>query len=461
MEKPLFWHQGLFLQPQHLQLKDLYDQSLFTPYHSYLKPHLMGVASMDIRESSLNSFSFQVDRGAFWFPDMSYAVLLKNAIIESRHFKKDWLEGGKPLTMYLGLKKFNPMGENVCEIDPGENLAPIHTRFVASRNPEEMNDLHRGGSPAQVKHLNYLIKIFTHDEIHQLGNYDLIPVAKIERSGEEIRLARDYVPPCVSLSSSPVLSGIAKEIGDKLSFRGHELETHKKKRGIHNAEFGSRDMVYLLALRSFNRYIPYFHQLHEGQPVHPFDLYTLIKQLVGELSSFSEKISVLGQDDDGTLRLPAYNHQDLWTCFYRASVLISSLLDEITAGPEYVLPLPYDDSRFSCLLKSEYMEGDNHYYLVIRTEEDVKQVLDAVDIGVKICSLKVLPMHIERALPGAVIEYLPVPPQALPRHRNAKYFRIDNHGEQWAQIEKDKSLAIHWDNPPEDLHMELMIVRRK
>lgn len=461
MEKSLFWHQGLFLQPQHLQLKDLYDQSQFTPYHSFIKPHLSGIVSMDIRESALTNYSFQIDRGAFWFPDMTYAVLWKNAVIEPRFFKDAWVEGGKPLTVYLGLKKTDPFGENAREMSPGESLAHIHTRFVGSHNPEEVNDLHQGGNPAQVKRLNYFLKIFIHTEIDQLGNYDLIPIAKITRSGDEIRLDRDYVPPCITVSASPVLTGLAREIGDKLSFRGHELEAHKKKRGIHNAEFGSRDMVYLLALRSFNRYIPYFHQLHDGHPVHPFELYTLVKQLVGELSSFSEKINVLGQDDDGNHLLPSYDHQDLWTCFSRATVLVSGLLDEITAGPEYVLPLPYDDSRYSCLMKSEYLEGDNHFYLVIRTEEDIKQVLDAIDIGVKVCSLKVLPLHIERALPGAQIEYLPIPPQELPRHRNAKYFRIDNHGEQWAQIEKDKSLGVHWDNPPEDLKMELMIVRRK
>lgn len=461
MEKSLFWHQGLFLQPQHLQLKDLYDQSLFTPYHTYLKPFLFGVVSLSIRESSLSTYSFQIDQGAFWFPDMTYVELWKNAVVESRDFSDLWEDGGKPLTLYLGVKKMSAGGENIREITTGDSTLGINARFVVNKEPEQVNDLHQGGSPAQVKRMNYLLKIFSQSEVAQLGNYDLIPVARIIRSGNEIMLARDYIPPCVTLSASPTLMGMARDIGNKLAFRGLELEAHKKRRGIHSAEFGSRDMAYILALRSFNRYIPYFQQLDKGYPVHPFDLYQKVLQMVGEMSSFSEKINVAGMDDEGTVHLPEYDHHDLWTCFSRAKILTAGLLDEITAGPEYVVPLTHDDLCYSCLMKSEYMEGDSHYYLVMRTEEDIKEVLDAIDIGVKVCSLKLLPMHIERALPGAVIEYLPIPPQELPRHRNAKYFRIDNHGEQWAQIEKDKSLGVHWDNPPDDLKMELMVVRRR
>lgn len=461
MERALYWHQGLFLQPHHLQLKDLHNQSLFTPYHTYLKPYLTGVASMDVRESGLSQYSFQIDRGSFWFQDMTYVVLWKNAVVQPRMFKDLWEDGGKPLTLYLGLKKYDPQGENVCEVDSGENLWDVHGRFVVNRSPEEINDLHQGGQPAQIQRMNYLLKIFAHTEIDQLGNYDLIPVTQIERRGDEIRIVRDYVPPSVTLDASPVLSALARDIGDKLVFRGHELEGHKKKRGIHNAEFGSRDMVYLLALRTFNRYIPYFHTLMDGHPVHPFDAYEKIRQMVGELSSFSEKVNALGQDDEGTQFLPGYDHFDLWTCFSRASVLVSGLLDEVTAGPEFVLPLVPDENGYACSMQPECLEGDNHFYLVIRTEKDIKDVLDAIDIGVKVCSLKLLPLHIERALPGAVIEYLPLPPQELPRYRNAKYFRIDNHGDPWIQIEKDRNLGIHWDNPPEDLSMELMIVRRR
>ncbi|MCP3900789.1 MAG: type VI secretion system baseplate subunit TssK, partial [Desulfobacteraceae bacterium] len=83
MEKPLFWHQGLFLQPQHLQLNDLHNQSKFTPYHKYLQSCLYGAGNIEIKEDAISNYSVQLDKGEFWFKDMTYTVVNDNAIIES------------------------------------------------------------------------------------------------------------------------------------------------------------------------------------------------------------------------------------------------------------------------------------------------------------------------------------------------------------------------------------------
>ena len=53
MKRPLFWHQGLFLQPQHFQMKDRYDESLLTPLHRFLNPHFWGIAEMEIQQATL------------------------------------------------------------------------------------------------------------------------------------------------------------------------------------------------------------------------------------------------------------------------------------------------------------------------------------------------------------------------------------------------------------------------
>ncbi len=461
MEKPLFWHQGLFLQPQHLQLNDLCNQSNFMPYHKYIQPYLYGITRLEIKEAALSNFSLQIDSGELWFNDMTYAVINGNAVIEPRFFQDVWVDGEKPLTVYIGLKKNSSTNENVATRQPGDNLADINTRFVTNAAPEQINDLHQGGAPAQVKKMSYLLKLFFDTEKEQLGNYDLIPVAKIERQGDEVRISKEFIPPCVSINSSAELQIRVKEMYNQLTFRGRELESHKKKRGIHNAEFGSRDMVYLLALRSFNRYIPVLSHMLEGQDIHPWNLYSVIRQLIGELSSFSDRIDVLGNDDDGLQQLPVYDHNDVWHCFAGASVLVSSLLDEITAGPEYVIPLNYDESYFSAVLNPEFFDGNNHYYIVIRTDEEVKTILDTVEIEVKVGALKILPVLIERALPGAVIEYLPAPPQELPRRSDSIYYRVDNHDQQWGVVEKEKTIGLYWEDPPEDLRVEIMIVRRK
>ena len=55
MERPLFWHQGLFLQPQHLQLADLHAQSLLTPVYKYLCPYPWGIGELEIQTAALDN----------------------------------------------------------------------------------------------------------------------------------------------------------------------------------------------------------------------------------------------------------------------------------------------------------------------------------------------------------------------------------------------------------------------
>lgn len=343
IQRPLFWHQGLFLQPQHFQLLDLSFQSLIAPFHHFIEPHFWGIGEIEVQKAALGLRSFNLLKGNFLFPEGTFAVFPGNAVVEARAFEEAWVEGGKPFTVLMGLKKWNNDGENVTIVDKLENLSDVTTRFVTTPDPEEVKDLHSGGPQGRVKRLYFVLKIFWETEREQLGDYVLIPIAQLERMGEEIKFSERFVPPSLTISSSEPLFSLIKEMRDQVAARSHQLEEYKSQRGIQTAEFGSRDMVYLLALRSLNRYVPTFFHFTEVQQVHPWAVYGILRQLIGELSSFSERINVMGELEDGTRILPNYDHRNLWECFSVAREMVIQLLDEITAGPEYVIRLVYDE----------------------------------------------------------------------------------------------------------------------
>lgn len=459
MERPLLWHQGLFLQPQHLQLSDLYYSSLLTPLQKYLLPYLWGVARMEVRQAALGTGRFQLDSGEFVFPDMSYAVVPDNAVVETRRFEDAWKDGGKPMIVYLGLRRFNQLGENVTTLSSSDNTLGVNTRFVSPVDTEEIRDLHEKGPIAQVRRLKFVLKILWDTEKDFFGDYETIPIAQLERQGEEVVLSSSFIPPSLTTNAIYTLEKIIKEIRDQISARGFQLEGFKRDRGIHTAEFGSRDMVYLMALRSLNRYIPQLYHITESYG-HPWSAYGLLRQLIGELSSFSEQVTVTGDSADGTSGLPKYNHLNLWQCFSQAQSTITALLDEITAGPEYVFPLQYDGTYYSSELPPAVFEGRNRFYMMIQTSHDEKEVLKTLSTGAKLSSRENLPILIVRALPGVGIQNLDRPPQELPRRANALYFQIDHHADQWAGIVKGRNVALFWDSAPEDLKVELMVVGR-
>ncbi len=460
IQKPLFWHQGLFLQPQHFQLLELSFRSLLSPFQDFLDPHFWGVGQVEVQKAALGNRSFSPFKGNLLFPDGTHTVFPGNALVEARSFEEAWIEGGKPFPVYLGLKKWNEAGENVTVLDKMENLGRVTTRFVAPSSPEKVPDLHSGGPPGQVKKMYYVLKVFWETEREQLGDYVLLPVAQLERAGAEIGLASRFIPPSLTIASSEVLLKVVKEVRDQIAARSHQLEEYKRQRGIQTAEFGSRDMVYLLALRSLNRYVPTLFHFTETQQAHPWAVYAALRQLIGELSTFSERVNVLGELEGGTRALPAYDHRNLWECFSAAQSLIAQLLDEITAGPEYIFRLIFDGTYFAADLDPAVFEARNRFFLVLKTEGDPKAVLQSLTSIVKMSSREHLPILIARALPGIKIEPLPAPPQELPRRAHSLYFSVDIHSDLWSFVEKGRNLALYWDSAPEDLEVELMVVGR-
>ncbi len=458
MNKQLFWHQGLFLQPQHFQRENLFFQSLLAPFHKFLQPFFWGTGDIEIQQSELNNFSFRLLKGEFLFPDNTHVVYPGNALVEPRTFNDAWVEGGKPFTVFVGIKKLSEVSENVTVLAKMENFQDVSTRFVTAENPEEVPDLYQGGTTAQVKNLLYLMKIFWETEKDQLGDYTLIPIAQIERSGEGVRLSEQFVPPCLAISSSELLQKLIKEVFDQISSRGHQLESYKRERGIHSAEFGARDMVYLLALRTIGRYVPVLSHLTESGQMHPWNVYAVLRQLIGELSSFSGQVNMTGELEDGTRLLADYDHQNLWDCFSSAQAVITRLLDEITAGPEYVIPLNYDGTYYIGELPPAVFEGRNRFYLTFETDEDPQAMLQSMESFAKLGSRESLPLLIARSLPGIKLEHLPTPPQELPRRAGSLYFQIDHHSDHWAQVQEGHNVALFWDTAPADLKVALMIV---
>ncbi len=460
MERPLFWHQGLFLQPQHLQLADLHMQSLMTPVYKYLCPHPWGVGEIEIQTAALDNRSFNLLSGNFIFPDMTYVTLPGNGIIEARSFDEAWVEGGRPFTVYIGIKKRNESGENVTVTSRLANLGDINTRFVTTVDPEEVHDLHHNGPPAKVQRLYHLVKVFWETEKDQLGEYHLIQIAQLERIGERVALSEKFIPPAITVKSSDLLLRLILDIRNQIASRGRQLESFKRDRGIHTAEFSARDTVYLLALRTLNRYIPFLEHISGASHVHPWNVYGILRQMIAELSSFSEQFNVLGEMADGSRSVPDYNHRNLWDCFSRAGATITQLLDEITAGPEYVFQLLYDGTYYAAELAPDIFEGRNRFYLAFETEADPQFVLQSLEGISKLSSRESLPLLIARALPGIKMVHLSDPPQELPRRARAIYCRIDHHSDQWAQVQQGHNIALYWDTAPEDLKVELMVVGR-
>ncbi len=461
IRKPLFWHQGLFLQPQHLQYADLHHTAGRHPFHRIASPFFWGVVKLNINENALANDVFEAEGGEFIMPDGALVNYPEDAILPSRSFSSAWTDRQSPFSVFIGIRKMDPKGGNVTVACGDDGGADVTTRFLTEASAREVPDLHQDGPPAQIKTLTHVLRLFWEDEVEEAQDYDILAAARIVQDGDAVMLSPDYIPPCLSLSASAVLLKTVKAIRDELAGRTHQLEEFKTPVGVSGAEVNPRSIPYRFALQLLSYYGPMLFHCVEAASVHPWEVYGMLRQLAGGISSVSDQVNFLGEARDGTAMLPPYRHNDLGTCFKSAHRLLVKLLNELTVSAELLVVLrEVETGQFSADLPDEMLHPQNIFFLAVRTVKPVKQYLDSLLHRAKIGSPKKVKTYEEHALPGLPLEHLLLHPEGIPRRPNASFFAVDRRDAAWNAVTTEKSVVVLWDEAPEDVKFELIAMRR-
>lgn len=458
-QKPIYWHQGLFLQPQHFQLNDQYHQSLFRPYQNFANAHFWGVAKLGLVTSSLEHRTCEVSSGNFLFSDGTFADLESDALVQQRSFDEAWVEKDKPFTIYIGLRKLNMHDSNVTVVNDYGNLADIKTRYITRSTPEDIKDIYKEGPTAKAKLLRHVLHIIWETEIESLEDFMLIPIARVERLESGVSYSKNFIPPLLSISASDELTVLIKDIRDELMGRILQLSNYDSK-GQDAKKYDATLARYKLAERSLSRYIPKLFHYTESGEIHPWDVYCVLREMIGEISTFTNNVNVLGETTDGGRLVPNYNHQDIGHCFHSAKGLIVQLLNEITVGPQFLVEMPFKDRCFEADIPQEFFEQNVDFFLIVSTQSDFEEHQNSLLTTGKLAAREVVETLAERSLPGVGLIHVANPPADMPRRPDAHYARLDIHDEQWPTVEKHRDIALLWDEAPEDVKVELVIVRR-
>jgi type VI secretion system protein ImpJ len=362
--------------------------------------------------------------------------------------------------VYLGLKRLQLEENNLDTGDEplsrrAETTPPRRFSVEAVDTPDLFAD---DGQGSALKYLVHEVRLLFEDETAQAQDYELVKIADLLHAaeGRGAVLSKRYIPPSLSVFASPVLAGMLRDIRELLTAKGRELSEYKGQRRIRTTDAGSRYIVYLLMIQTVNRYIPLLHHYLEIEETHPCVFYALLRQLVGELSTFSQAVSVLGGP------LPAYRHDQLWECFDAAIRMITQLLDEFIGGYE-VVPLVYDGRYFAAQLENQLFEGSKRYYLAITVDLAPQELRSRLRKAGKVSSREDIVGLLGHALFGLRIRSLETLPDGLPQRSNRVYFAIDPQGDDWASIKQHQNIAVYCGAPPDglphqDTEMQLLIV---
>ncbi len=414
---------------------------------------------MEIQDASIDQRIFEIIKCEFIFQDGTWVKFPGNASVLSRSFKElsfD-VEGDKPVTVYIGIKKWEAYKKNVTSIEAAETINTVGTRFVSPLEPEEVKDIHEGGEPANIRKMDHILKIFWDNEIKKFNEFLFIPVAQLKLDADRIVVSKNYVPPGYQLSASDILMQILKNLREMMISRCRVFESYKFAQGFQSSDFDAHFIPHLLVLSSLNRSLPVLNHIIEIADFHPQAVYGALRGIVGELSTFTDRINSLGQLKDGTPLLPQYDHEALFYCFNEAQVLIGELLRGISLGGESIISLTRDNDYFSAKIPFEEFRDSYMFFIVVRNAPSPDQLINDFHNIIKIGTWDEIESMISRALPGVPVKHRLVPPPGMPRRPDSHYFRIDTKHHIWKDIKKSGIICLYWSNAPDDVAIEIVI----
>ncbi|MCP4158690.1 MAG: type VI secretion system baseplate subunit TssK [Deltaproteobacteria bacterium] len=461
IKKQLFWHQGLLLQPQHFQYMDMVQNNPVFPMMEITNPYLYGVINIKHSQSSLLNDVFETESLELLLSDGTLVDSPENAVVKPRSFAGFWTETLEPFTIYAGVKKLNKKGGNVTVVSSIDEAEDVKTRYISLSEPEEFPDLHQEGPFAQMKTLIIVVKLFFEDEVKDAGDYDLIPVAQLIKGGDEVKHSPDFIPPSLHISSSSVLMNKIFRIRDELTGRARQLEEYKISVGDSGKSTDVRTIPYRFSLQLLSHYGPILYHYTETHKIHPFQVYGVLRQMVGGLSTLSDRVSFLGETGKEQTSVLPYKHNNLGECFNNICGVIELLLNEISIESESVVTLEkVEEGKYQADIPAELFAPQNHFFLGIRTASKFEEMIDTFTNFSKTGSVPEVDIYVERSLPGLTLKFLRAHPEGIPKRQNANYFEIDRNDPAMKSIQDWKNIVLLWDQAPEDMKVEFIVLRR-
>lgn len=445
-QQQIFWYSGIYLQPQHLQSVDLHHNYMLACHRQLAQPWNIGIIRFEYNKSTLVDFSLKIDRLQAILPSGEYLEYPGNCALVARQFRDAWKQPGKPFTLWLALRRFDPGHVNVGD---SPNSRWLH------RQETVMKDVYFNGPECNVSRIQYNIQILSDEEKRAVVDCEFLPLMRIRLENGRVISDPHFCPPLVTLNGSPELKTLLDGLNAELANRAYQLAEYKNPEQLHNTSRGY--MTQLLLMRTLNRTLPLLQHYCRTPTMHPWVVYGLLVQLVGELSSFNEKCNFNGEWA-GVAPLLPYDHFNLFSCFASARKLIIALLNNLTLEDNTWVTLFADKHRvFRGDLKTLPWQKADTVLLMLRSETMTST--DCNDSsGFKISSSSMVQNIIQHALPGITATWLNSTPCGVPHRKDTFYFQLNQQDSLWQTVKQQQNIAFYWDDAPTDLQVQIIFM---
>src|SRR5258708_18539150 len=190
----------------------------------------------------------------------------------------------------------------------------------------------------------------------------------------------------------------------------------------------------IMRLRSLNRYGARLEALIETSNIAPFEIYVLLRELMGELAAL--------HPDRDVFETEPYNHDSPYPVFSELAAKIRQLLRGSVAPSFLKAPFTDINGLLSAMLTEEHLQRPTDYFLGIRTKEDPRTLARLVEDADR---FKLMPQSLaSRAIRGVVLKEERFPPLELPAQSGLYFFRLlrGQSSRTWQQIQAEKVAVV-------------------
>lgn len=283
-----------------------------------------------------------------------------------------------------------------------------------------------------------------------------LPLTRVTtlRSDGSIAIDANLIPPVSGYGASPLLTDWVTNLHGLCRLRAQSLAGRLSGNDGKSSE--AAEVSDFLLLQILNRCEPLLEHWLRVKETSPEQLYTLLKMLSGELSTF-----VRPSTRRPRVHAP-YQHADPYLSFKELIADIQALLNDVLVRSAQNIPLAEraNGVRVASVDPSE-LKGFSSLVFAVAAHTPSDQLATQFPARCKVGPSDRLGELIRSHLPGIPLQTLPVPPRQIPFNAGFVYFQIEPRGPLWEHMVKHGGLALHVAGEFPELRMELWGVREK
>lgn len=439
---PVVWREGLLLSPQHLQQHQRYMEDVVGARANAANPFAWGVKALQIDTEALRTGELRLLSFSGIFPDGTVLKFTSESAPAARPVGEHFSASASELGVYMALPLLREEHVNCAKSSGG--LVRFQPLAVAN-----VPDLMEARTKKEVVFGMPSVRLMFESEPRD--GYTSIKVAEIERcEGGLYRLVSDYIPPSITISTSPLLTQVVNEILAiaSTSQRSLQKEQHERVAGV--ADYSGRDITQYLLLSVLNSNIPLLKHFSSIGLTHPLSLYLYLTQFMGQLSTFVTDV------DLGSTR--PYDHSNLRDSFVELVARIKKMLGVKQPTSFYEVSLnPRRDGMWFGKLDDQAV-ACAEYVLAVDSEYPPQTIANELPRRSKIASWEDIRNIVRSALPGAQLRVVHRPPSGIPVRERTVYFLIETDNEDWRRIIRMRRIAIFFQKPyhPDNISVRLL-----